>query len=155
MSQQYDGFGDIIERETGIFGEGGGLKAHEGLRHQYTADGVVVELSCTGPVHGGCGKPKHVTIAWQELIAIKYNVSPHEVFPGGSQWAPTKPPTPHAWYPTTLRCSRCQEMVAPLVEPRECDGHLRNARRNGWVDQQVEGQVSQRALQAAQRLGRV
>jgi len=155
MSQPFDGFGDIIERETGIFKGGGGLAAHEGIRHEYAPEGVKLELHCTGPVHGGCGKPKHVTIGWVEILAIKFNLSPDEVFQNQSNWAPTRPPQPHAWYPTTMRCARCNEMIAPLVEPRECESHLRQMRANGWMPQAQEAQLSQVAMQRAQQLGRI
>ena len=154
-----DLFGDIIGNETGIFSGDGGLKAHEGVQHQYSQDGVEVELHCTGPRHGGCGKPKHVTILWHEIVALKFNVSPHEAYRGNHQlmstWAPTRRPQAHGWYPTEMTCDRCGEMVAPIVEPRECEGHLRKARHNGWLPPQAEQQLQHASMGVARSLGRI
>lgn len=168
MGEQFDGFGDIIEKQGGGCLGGEGLSAHESVRHQYQPVGLVVEMHCTGPREGGCGKPKHVTIPWPELIAIKYDVSPHEAYAGvsppyASEWRvaqsrPGMPPIRHSWYPVGLNCSRCGEMVAPLIEPGECESHLKQMRRNGWPptpDPQVtEKQMSQHCFTLARQLGR-
>ena len=164
MTQPFDGFGDIIEKNSGGCLGGEGIDAHESVRHQYQSDGVVVEVHCTGPRHGGCGKPKHLTIMWPEMIAIKYDLSPHEAFSSflpayASEWrvAQTKPGMPairHSWYPAGVNCTRCGEMIAPLVEPSECEGHLRQMRRQGWMTPKDEMAISQHCAQMAQQLRR-
>ena len=162
--QPYDGFGDIIDKNSGGCLGGEGLTAHESLRHQYQAEGLVVEVHCTGSTTGGCGKPKHMTIMWPELIAIKYDVSPHEAFAGvapqfASEWRvaqsrPGMPAIKHSWYPVGQNCSRCGEMIAPLVEPGECEGHLKQMRRSGWMSPEQEKQMSQHCFALARQLGR-
>jgi len=164
MNQPFDGFGDVIEKQSGGCLGGEGLHAHESARHQYDKEGVVVEVHCTGPVHGGCGKPKHITIFWPEIIALKYDLSPHEAYAQvapqfASEWrqAQSKPGMPtirHAFYPLGQNCSRCGEMVAPLVEPSECEAHLKQMRREGWMTPQQEKQFSDHCFAVARNLRR-
>ena len=118
--QAWDGFGDVIEGSGGIFNESDGLKAYDSVRHQTTPEGLLVECHCAS-----CGRARHVTIGWPELVALKYNVSPEEAFRGtpyqqyGSSWQVTDQTkgVRYAWYPAGLRCRCGNNFQRPLVSP--------------------------------------
>jgi len=158
MSDQYDGFGDVIEASQGIFSGSDGLQAYDSVRHTATPEGLLVECHCAN-----CGYPRHVTIAYPELIALKYNVSPHEAFNGtqfqqlASQWATTNQQrgVKYAWYPATLRCRCGQPFMRPLVSPGEIDGLLAPGRQRGYIQPQQEEQLTRHCFQIGRRLGRV
>jgi len=159
MSNQYDSFGDIINRSDGIFGatepniagQDGGLKAHDTVRTQATPEGVAVEMQCRG-----CPRPLRLTVEYPELVAIKYNVQPQEVFKGAPQFVKSLTEwrysqTEQAWWPVT-RCSGCQNIVGPMFTPEEAEAHLRKARQMGWVDPRGEEYVSKLAYATIQAM---
>jgi hypothetical protein len=156
---QYDSFGDIINRSDGIFsgneaniaGQDGGLQAHDTARTQATMEGVAVEMQCRG-----CPRPLRLTVEYPELVAIKYNVPPQEVFRrypqyvrGVTEWRYS--PSEQAWWPVT-RCSGCQNIVGPMFTPEEAEHHLARARRNAWINPAGEQQVSQLAYATVQAM---
>ena len=69
MSDVFDGFGDVLEGTNGIFGGSDGLQAYDSVQHQYGQEGLIVQIHCES-----CGKPRHMTVMWPELCAIKFNV---------------------------------------------------------------------------------
>lgn len=158
MSQPFDGFGDVLENENGIFAESDGRVAYESVRRQYLPTGLRVEVHCAG-----CGYPRHVDISWPELISIKYDISPSDAFGNHPQlrqhaerWANTSGVqhrgVHHAWYPADLRC-RCGETFnRPHITPGECDQHLSEMRRNGWLHPQAEKGIAQHCLGMRQRV---
>lgn len=163
MSQPFDGFGDVLEGTAGIFGNSDGLQAYDTVRHRYSNEGLVVEACCEQ-----CGRARHLTVMWPEVIAIKYNVSPSEAYGQhpqmrqfASPWMNTASAqvrgVPYAWYPYgAVRCSKCgHDFKRTLIRPGECEGHLQEARRNGWLPQQAEAAFSQQAGGVSQRLGRM
>jgi hypothetical protein len=157
----WDGFGDVLEGTNGIFGASDGLQAYDSVQHQYNAEGLVVQLHCES-----CGKPRHMTVMWPELIAIRHNVSPQEAYsqhPGmrqfsGAPWLNTAAVAhrgvPYAWYPQ-LRCRCGNTIQRPLIRPGECDHHLQEARRNRWMPPQAEQAFVQQCRIVAQHLGRL
>ena len=162
MTQSFDGFGDVIEAGSGIFGSSDGLEAFDSVRHRYAPEGLVVEAHC-----GACGRARHLTIDWPEVIALKYNVSPSEAYSQhpamrqyASPWMNTSAAqargVAYAWYPQgAVRCSKCgTDFSRALIRPGECDGHLKEARRNGWMPPQAERAFSQQAAGVARQLGR-
>ena len=161
MSNVFDGFGDVLESTNGIFGASDGLQAFDSVQHQYSQDGLVVQIHCES-----CGKPRHMTVMWPELCAIKFNVSPQEAFShhpsmrefSGAPWMNTAAVVhrgvPYAWYPQ-LRCRCGNTIQRPLIRPAECEMHLAEARRNRWMTPQMEQGISQQARAVAQHLGRL
>lgn len=161
MSQPFDGFGDIIQRESGIL-DGPGLRTYDNVSHQLSGDGLVVEVCCEE-----CGFTRHVLISWPELIALKYNVSPHEAYQGHPQLAqfasPWRLPSQQAinkgvalaWFPDDLRCRCGAQFGRPHITPGECEGHLAVARQRGYVHMGQEKPISQVAFQRAKSLGRI
>jgi len=161
MSNSFDGFGDVLEGTAGIFSGSDGLASYDSLQHQYDKNGMVVQLHCEH-----CGKPRHMTVEWPELIAIKHNVAPGEAYGqnpqmrayGASQWMNTSASmhrgVPYAWYPQ-LRCRCGNPFTRPLIRPGECEGHLAVARSNGWLTQNADNAFSQQAYMVAKHLGRI
>ncbi|NBT36264.1 MAG: hypothetical protein EBT03_12160 [Betaproteobacteria bacterium] len=157
----FDGFGDVLEGTSGIFGGSDGLQAYDSVQHQYSPDGLVVQLHCES-----CGKPRHMTVMWPEICSIKFNVSPNEAYGAhpqmrqyaGGQWMNTASVVsrgvPYAWYPQ-LRCACGNTIQRPLIRPGECESHLVEARRNRWLPPQAEQAFSQQARAVAQHLGRL
>jgi len=159
MPDQYDAFGDIINKSDGIFGgtesniagQDGGLKAHDTPRTQATASGVAVEMQCRG-----CPRPLRLTVDYPELVAVKYNVAPQDVFAAYPQFVHgiltkwTYSSREQAWWPET-RCSGCQNIAGPMFTPEEAEFHLRKARQMGWIDPQGEEFVSKLAYGMAQQ----
>ncbi len=158
---QFDGFGDVLEANAGIFGESDGLQAHDSVQQQYDEEGLVVQIHCES-----CGKPRHMTIMWPEIMAIRHNVSPQEAFGhhphmrqfAGAQWANTAGVAhrgvTYAWYPQ-IRCRCGHTIQRPLVRPGECDQHLAEARRNRWLPPQAEQAFAQQCAAVATHLGRI
>lgn len=155
----FDAFGDVINAETGIFSGSSGLKAYDGVKAEYTPEGLRVEAHCPG-----CGFPRHVEISWPELIALKYDLSPYDAFnpvPSlrqfASPWSNTAQVAhrgvDYAWYPVGLRCRCGQDFKRPLISPGECEGHLVHMRRNRWMPPQAEQQLSQHCSQTRSRMG--
>lgn len=163
----YDAFGDVLEGTNGIFENSEGRQAYESCRHQYDRDGMVAECHCEI-----CGKLRHVTTTWPELVALKHNVSPAEAYghvpqlqPFATQWANTAPAmhkgVPYAWYPLGMDCPNCpgrrgdRAFRRPLITPGECEAHLREGRRIGALPQNMEVPLMQLAKTAAARLNRL
>ena len=157
----WDGFGDVLEGTDGIFGASDGLQAYDSVQHQYSPEGLVVQLHCES-----CGKPRHMTIMWPEIVAIRHNVSPQEAYGhhpqmrqyAGAQWTNTSAVVhrgvAYAWYPQ-LRCRCGNTIQRPLVRPGECEQHLGEARRNRWLPPQAEGAFAQQSMVVAKHLGRL
>lgn len=159
MSQQFDQFGDIINRSDGIFGsdgvniagQDGGLRAHDSVKTTAKPEGVAVEMQCRG-----CPRPLQLMVEYPELVAVKYNVPPQEVFRRYPQvvrfltewkWSQTE----QAWWPVT-RCVGCQNIAGPMFTPEEAESLLAKARRNGWINPQGEQGVSDMAYKTVQAL---
>jgi hypothetical protein len=161
MSDVFDGFGDVLEGTAGIFGKSEGLEAFDSVQHQYGPEGMVVQIHCES-----CGKPRHMTVMWPEICAVKFNVSPQEAYAQHPtmrqyavvQWMSTAGAVhrgvPYAWYPQ-VRCRCGNTIQRPLIQPSECDQHLAEARRNRWLPQNAEMAFSQQARAVAQHLGRL
>lgn len=155
MSDQWDAFGDILESNTGIFGDADGLKAYDSVKYAYSPEGLNVEMQCRN-----CGSLKQVLITWPEIIALAHNVSPAEAYSQAapafaSHWQPTNTNRGviYAWYPTSMNCV-CGGQVAPLVQPGECVKHVQQMRARGWMSRPQEQQFSAVCAQMAQQLGR-
>lgn len=130
---KYDAFADVLQSYTGALG-GDALVAFDKATTVANEEGLQAQMACRG-----CGRPAEVTAYWPEVIAIKYELSPHQVFSRvpqlqrfASQW--TRQKSGGDWLPMGLRCSKCNEELQPLYAPRECDMHLTEARRAGWLD---------------------
>lgn len=160
MSQPFDGFGDIIQEQEGIFAGSEGLTAYDSVKRQYAPTGMVVEAHCEYD-----GGSRHVEISWPELIALKFDVSPHEAYASHPQlrqfaepWTTTQGMAHkgviYAWYPANLRCRCGRPFLRPLIQPTECEAHLLEMRRNSWMQPQVEQGLSQHCHNVARQLGR-
>ncbi len=164
-ADQYDNFDDIINGQAGVFSPEAaaidpGLKSFDSTRTVATPEGVVVEMFCRGNLTGnGCGRPRQFTIEWPEMVAIVYNISPHEAYQGQS--AGGRPivqemtvwdfdPRGGAWYPKQP-CRNCRTLLMPLFTPQEAEGHLVVARQRGWIHPQGEQFCRTLAAQAYQR----
>jgi len=150
----YDGFGDVINGSSGIFGaeQAGlipGLKAHDSVHVKPTREGVVFQLSCQG-----CGKATHLTVEWPELVALKYGVDPAIAFRGHPRIIPNPTswrwrPEDQAWSPN-IKCSGHSCYWIPLrIDFSEPEKYLKVARREGYINQRGEQLVSQIAAKAA------
>jgi len=157
MTQAFDGFGDLIEGDNGGSLGGDGLKALDSVRRRYTGDGMLVEVNC-----GSCGKARHCTIPWPEIIALKFNVNPARVFsqvpqlrPYAAEWANTSQHAGrgvlYAWYPSGLRCRCGVPFNRPLITPAECESHLVEMRQRQAMSPQLEQQLSQICSTASQQ----
>ena len=152
MTDKYDQFSDIVQSQAGIFGRDAaamenGLHAHDSVQTSVMQDGVHVSMSCRK-----CGNPRDVTIEWPELIAIKYQISPHEAYRGAQVNFHVVPwqysPRQDGWYPL-LQCQGCGEYTSPIVTPHEAEAHLQTARMRGWFRQQDELAYAKVAAQNA------
>ncbi len=156
MDNNYDGFADVINENTGIFGEeaasmDNGLKAFDGARTVPKPDGVYVEMHCRS-----CGNPVRITVEWGEIIAIKYNVAPQLAYRGTkdlvrdiTEWGFS--PEQQAWIPKNT-CGRCNSVCAPQFKPEEAEQHLAVARRNSWFSPRYEQMAATRCSQVVQSM---
>ncbi len=159
MNQPFDGFNDVIEGGgAGVLG-GTGLEAYEEVRRQYTAQGMRVEVHCAS-----CGFPRHLDVSWPELVAIKCDINPQNVYgriPQMRQFADNWKNTAgqagrgvtYAWFPADLRCRCGAQFQRPLITPGECEQHLREMRRLGGMAPQTEQQLTQTCIQVRQQTG--
>ncbi len=155
-SPEYDSFGDVIDKQSGIFGTdaGGlsdGLGEHDSTKTQATPGGVVVEMFCRG-----CGRPCRIVAEYPELVAVKYSVSPRMAFgamPNVIQvpveWLYSS--VTGGWYPDE-KCQQCRSPCNPHFTPNEAEQHLATARSKNWINPQGEQQLSQIAVAARQRV---
>jgi hypothetical protein len=157
---QFDAFGDIINRSDGIFGgnesniagQDGGLRAHDSVKTTPTPVGVAVEMQCRG-----CPRPLQLMVEYPELVAVKYNVPPQEIFranpnllqQGITQWKWSQ--NEQAWWPE-VRCSGCGNIAGPMFTPEEAEVLLGRARRNNWINEQGESYISNLAYQRVQAM---
>lgn len=158
----FDGFGDVIQKEAGIFAGSRGHADQDRVSHDWQADGLLVEVDCEH-----CGRARHVTVSYPEIIALKYNVSPHEAFASQPQLQPFASPwrTPtqqamqkgvhYAWMPAGLRCGRCGgAFERPHISPAECEGLLAGARQRGFLNPAQEKPLADWCFNVARQLGR-
>jgi hypothetical protein len=158
-ADNYDQFGDVINNQAGIFGAGqpnigDGLHGFETPTTRVVPDGVAVEMDCRK-----CGSPARITLSFQEMVAVMYNIAPHFAFhgmqqqlglPGGlTEWRYST--GQEAWFPV-IACNRCGEALAPLFTPDEAEHHLRKARQNQWINPAGERHVAQVCVEAVNRL---
>ncbi len=159
MNQPFDGFGDVIESQEGIFNESQGLEAYDSVRHTPQPQGLVVEVHCAQ-----CGYPRHLEIPWPELIALKYNLSPHEAYQGhpqlqqfASAWRQTNTArgVNYAWCPASVQCKCGIAFERPLIYPSECDSLLQPARQQGFLPSEQEKPLSNHCFQLARQHRRI
>lgn len=157
----FDGFGDVIQSEAGIFQGSSGLGAYDSVRHSVTPGGLVVEVHCEA-----CGFPRQVEVSFEELMALKYNLSPHEAYQHvpqlqqhASMWrlptqqALSKGVKP-AWMPASLRCRCGQPFHRPHITPGECEGHIQTALQRGFVQHNQLKPIANHCFQVARQHGR-
>lgn len=149
MGDVFDRFGDVIQRNSGIFKDG--LDEFDTLATTPTPGGLVVEMACRG-----CGRPKQIVFDWQELIAVRHNAPPQYAFRDipslshlATPWRTTTTEGDLQWMPETLRCDGCQQNLYPKFTPEECAIHLAKAARNGWLNPQAAAQLEQHCKQVA------
>lgn len=125
----YDGFGDIVQKETGIFGLDtpgihNALHTHETAKTVPMPDGVHVTLQCSV-----CGASRDATVEWPEVACLSLNVSPHNFIAGMQPWKFTT----QGWCPVGLNCS-CADRpeIQIYITQQEAAGHIRHAQSNGW-----------------------
>ena len=143
----FDAFGDIINHESGIFGDsepniagaGGGLKAHDTPKTLATPEGVVVEMQCRG-----CPRPLRITVEYPELYCVMRNLNPQEVL----RYAPNQVSdvvpwgySQNAWWPH-CECRSCRTPALPMFTSREAATHLQNAKQMGWINPQGEAMMA-------------
>jgi hypothetical protein len=127
--QGADYFDDIGQREdAGVFG-GLGVEDYEGIKESIDTDGLVIRMNCRR-----CNKSHDVTLEWQELFIVGSN---------GPGLAPMWPP---GWaysennaklYPTNIPCSKCQELLCPMVTPDEARERVNDAVARGMIPMQA------------------
>lgn len=125
----YDQFGDIVHKETGIFGldtagMNNALHKHETPQTVVMPDGVHVTFDC--PV---CGKPREITVEWAEVVCLSKNVSPHSMIQGMTPWAFTA----QGWCPVGVNCSACAlpTELRIYITQQEALGHVRTGESQG------------------------
>lgn len=144
---EFDAFGDIVQKEVGIFGGGGGLEAHDSLNTTATPTGVKVMGSCRS-----CGKPEQVEVEYGELIGVKYNVAPDVAFRNTpfvkdlSPWGYSN--VTNGWFPV-VKCNHCRELLPMHFTTAEAEKHLATARVNRWINPLFERDAAMRADQVA------
>ena len=144
----YDKFGDVIqqsEQASSLSGGtlGDGLGSFDKAPYQIVPKGVLVEMQCRG-----CGRSKHMTVEWPELVAIRCNVSPHVPYSQVPQlaayaavWRPAQAQSEAAWVPEGSLCNWCQTPVQPLFEVADCARHIAGGKERGFLSQQDEVQL--------------
>ncbi len=159
MNQPFDGFGDVIESNEGIFTESDGLQAYDSVKHTTQPHALVVQVHCAS-----CGYPRHLEIPWPELIALKYNISPHEAWGSvpsmrqfSSAWRQTNTArgVNYAWCPASIQCKCGVLFERPLFFPSECESLMQTARAQGNLDRGQEKQMSDHCFKVARQHGRV
>lgn len=154
MSENYDEFGDIIGRETGIFnGESAAIApALQDFDRATTTpmlEGVKVELHCH-PIEGqgmGCGSTRQLMLEYPELVAIAMGISPHMAFTQQDarmcgiqelvRWSHN--PKTGQWWPDK-RCA-CGTPLRAFITSDEAAAHLKRAGAAGWISPQGTAQV--------------
>jgi hypothetical protein len=150
----YDGFGEIVASQNGIFGMSGlepTLKKHDSVKHEISNKGLLLEFYCQG-----CGAATQLMVEYPELISMRYGVNPAVALrgQGGIVEEPTNwqfVPSEQGWRPD-MKCPHCNFNICIRVGAAEPDHHLSNARRRGFVNPKVEQQVSAIASSVAQRM---
>lgn len=127
--QQYDQFGDILQKETGIFGldtpgMSNALHKHDNASTVVMPDGVHTTFQC--PV---CGSTREITAEWPEITCLSMNVSPHQVIQGMTPWAFTA----QGWCPVGVHCSACAspQDLRIYVTQQEAAGHVKTGQSQG------------------------
>ncbi len=125
----YDAFGDIVHRETGIFGLDtpgmhNALHTHENAKTVPAPEGVHVNLQCSV-----CGASRDMVIEWPEITCLALNVSPHNFIAEMNPWKFTS----QGWCPVGVHCS-CADRpeVWVFITQQEAAGHVRHGQSNGW-----------------------
>jgi hypothetical protein len=126
---QYDQFGDITQKETGIFGTdtasmNNALHKHDTAQTTVLADGVHTTFEC--PV---CGSSREITAEWPEVVCLSMNVGPDQVIQGMTPWVFTA----QGWCPVGIRCSACvtpQDLRIYMTQ-QEAAGHVRHGESQG------------------------
>lgn len=155
---------DDFDREYGIFGEDcAGICSALGEMGRVSAKpvqhGVVVTVQC-----GHCCSDVTIGIEYANFVAIKYGVQPHVAFQG-TPWLQNPLAWNLApgmgWYPI-FQCPRCGGQPRPefptdhtskiYFSRKESEAFLESARANGWLPQQLEQQMSERAHAVAGQL---
>jgi len=154
-NDNYDGFADIINGNSGIFGTDvssmeNGLTAFDSAKTIPKPQGVFVEMHCRQ-----CGNPVRITVEWGEIVAIRYNVAPQLAYRGTrgfvndvTDWGFSA--EQQAWIPKNT-CQRCTSICAPGFKPEEAEQHLAVGRRNRWFSPQWEQQAATRCSQMVQQ----
>ncbi len=144
----FDKFGDVIqqsEQTSSLAGGamGDGLGSFDKAPYQLRPDGVLVEMQCRG-----CGRPKHMTVEWPEIVAIRCNVSPHvpyrqvpQLSRYASVWRPARAQAEAAWVPEGSNCNWCQTPVQPIFSVSECYRLIAKAKEQGALSEQDEVQL--------------
>jgi hypothetical protein len=148
----YDSFGDVVTGHQGIFDGFGGqaLKTHDSVHSEITPDGLVLEFYCHG-----CGKPRQMVVEYPELVALKYGVNPAVAFQGQTKIL-AQPVNwrfiakENSWRPD-MTCDGCDFHLFVRIAPGEPAKQIEAARQRGFLNPQVEQQLSQIASQSAQR----
>lgn len=158
----YDGFGDVINQNAGIFGADQpglepALATHDSVKTTPTPSCVMVSMFCPR-----CGMQKDIGIEYGELMAIQGGVPPQLAYQGRpgfisteTDWFPSKVHPGH-WTPD-VTC-QCGGKVTPHLSPNEAGAFVQQAVRAGWLNpqaaQMATAVVQQTAMAMRQRQGR-
>ena len=155
MSDNYDDFEDIIHNSFGI-AEGAGLDSAiadiDAVQARAMPDGVAFEFRCQG-----CGRPRRLTLDYQELVALHFGLSPHVAYhnrpdlcPSPSEWSWRANERPASWG-LHLQCNRCHQYHYPLrLTPQEPKRYLDQARKAGFINPAGEQHYVHHCRQVAQ-----
>jgi hypothetical protein len=124
----FDQFGDILQKETGIFGldtasMNNALHKHDTAQTTVLPDGVHTTFECPD-----CGSSREINAEWPEVVCLSMNVSPHQVIDGMTAWAFTA----QGWCPVAIRCSGCtQNDLRIYITQQEAAGHVKTGESQG------------------------
>lgn len=154
MSNAWDGFGDIVDDELGIYANHSALAKIDSIKAKVVRDGVALELYCRG-----CGKGIVMTLEYPEVVGMQYGLPPQAWIANASTWE-VKPDfdvngqqiSAPTWRPQGLQCP-CGfhfPIRIALDEPR---GWVARAVASNFLPQHAAQQLSQQAMQHAQASG--
>lgn len=157
-SGQTDDFADVIHSYSGVFGDSAGamdtgLSKHDAVDIGVTPTGAVLEFRCPG-----CGRMRQLHLDYPELVALKFQLSPHLAFDQARQFSQS--PSAWRWIPDehqwglVMRCSFCPYHYPVRLAPHEPESILGKARRSGYINAQGERAVMDHCNALRQRLGR-
>jgi len=123
-----DYFDDIMgDNSVPTIFSGSGMEQLESIQATSNPQGVMVDMMCRPP---GCGKPVKILLEWPELFIAAH--------------APATGIVPYGWerseenmmpYPR-MNCSRCGNLIAPMVPPQWAKRQVDSALEAGLITQE-------------------